>query len=329
MKLTKKLTVYLLTLGFLSALGVWFCMDSIFKNLHEHLLNYSIFSIFRGNREFYINLLVGICTSSLFAAIGFLVSYFETKKKRQEQLIAFYLKIKDECFENILYKKNYYDNKHGEVVSIRNYLNEYKNIVLDYSPFFLKIKVRIKKHIRKKAKSNHTNSTWNSTKYKEENLFALICSLFGDLFRYFSYIDLMQSFIIEIDRVISISRDNKKRLEDEYSQFNNEGNHFNAKRKKIEIDTINRTICTYEEFYAILKNRLTSRFPYNTKEYQLFLDKEDLVSKFYSIDQNIPEFSFCYFGELLSIDNYIVKDNEILYQSNDSEINYNSNFNKH
>lgn len=79
MRNAQKLTIYLFLVSIITTFMSWFCKSDIFTPVHIFLLKNSIFTVFKDNREFTVNLLLGISTSAWFATLGFYIDYKEKK----------------------------------------------------------------------------------------------------------------------------------------------------------------------------------------------------------------------------------------------------------
>lgn len=310
MKSLKKVMMYFFSLSFIAFWGVWFCKSKSCGTIHEYLLSYNLFSIFKGNKEFIIAILVDIGLTSFFTAIGFFISYMEKVKKRQEELKHFYITIRERCFDRIFYEQNSYDNDSKEVSSMLDYLNEYKNDVLEYQPLLLVFKVKVFNLIYKTKEvilKNHNEKDFISIfNYENQDKYALICSCFSDLYSYFLLLHMYQVSIIESEKAILL---------------------YEKKIKEIGEDSAWSMLLEKEKHnLEVKKNRLVSRFPYNTKELKTFLNKKNLMAKVYSLDSAFPGDIYSeHYCEIMSLEDAIVEDKDISYNVGDTEITYNYN----
>lgn len=154
MRILQKIIIYLFFMFISTAFGIWFCSSDTFIPIQKFLFQFKLFSIFKGKREFIINLLLSLNISTGFATLGFYIDYIEKKKQQQEKLITFYVTIRNKCFDRILYQKNSYDNDYDEVDLIYNFLNEYKPIILDYRPLRLFLNVKVHHFFQKLKEKN-------------------------------------------------------------------------------------------------------------------------------------------------------------------------------
>lgn len=311
MKRTLTIARYLLFLGLVMVVGIWFCKSEKCTPIHEYLFQYAFFQIFKGNREFYINLLVGFCTSAIFASIGFYIDYFEKKRDRKEELFHLYLTVRNRCFERLFYEQNSYDKDSTEVAEIVDFFCRYINLVLDYRASFSPIKIvmlRLFSNLRRKLSLPQKTYTQHSNdglavKYIFDDKYALICNLFADLNLYFTYIYINQTTISEQKRIVDI-------CEKQLTQFD----ESNGNPYKVYLDMSKKYISAFEK-------RLESRFPYNTKRHQSFPNKRDLFSKFYAIDLQFNEkFYRDYTAAFIMQEECIVEDSGVLYDVSDESI---------
>jgi hypothetical protein len=307
MKSLKKVMMYFLSLSFIALFGVWFCKSKSCGSLHECLLSYNLFSIFKGNKEFIVSILVDISLTSFFTAIGFFISYMEKVKKRQEELKRFYIIIRNRCFDRIFYEQNSYDEDYEEVASIFDYLTKYRSDVLEYRPILLVFKVKIFNLIYKAKKvllkKNNEKAFISIFNYVKEDKYALICSCFSDIYRYFYLLHMYQTSITESKKVILLYEKKVKEIGED-----------SAWSKLLEAEKRN---------LEVKKNRLVSRFPYNTKELKTFLNKKALMAKVYSIDTAFPGDIYSeHFCEMMSLEDAIIEDKDISYNIGDVEITY-------
>lgn len=267
MRKSFKIATYLLSVSVLSAIGIWLCKSVIWLQCYIDV-------------DLCTNILLGISTNALFASIGFWINYFDKKQELKEDLLIVYRTIRQRCFERLFYEANSYDNDTNEVSQIYDYLNQNRKLCFDYRPPFLLMKIKALKlfdkfrYLFKKKNLSSNNSVTN--KYISEDPYALICSLYGQLSFYFSYLHILQVSMDEYDRIIELC--NKK-----LSQ-NDEGN---------------RNLSEYKSYLEITKKqkllaerRLESRFCFETKYSQDLMDKKDWFSKFYAIDLHLNDNQF-------------------------------------
>ena len=317
MKNAQKITIYLFFVSIFTAFLIWFCKSNIFTSVHTSLLKYEIFAIFKGNREFTVNLLLGISTSAWFATFGFYIDYKEKKRLLQEELVKVYVAIRNRCFSRMFYEKNSYDSDCDEVASIYDYLNEKKSLILDYRPLTLLIKVkmhRLTSKIRKKSEEKtdltplSLSNRMSLFEHTSEDKYALICSIFGDLYVYFGFINMYQSSIEDCSRLIKLYEEKMQRLTE----------------ADLKYDMYENMIKLQKQQRLIQKRKLLSRYPYNTTEFKAFVNKKDLVSKFYAADSKFPDYVFAtYLVEILEPKDALVEDDDTLYSPDDERLKVN------
>lgn len=208
-----RVTLYMFIVGFFTLLLIYFCESKCFCEIRNDLLMCDIFSIFRGNKDFVVNLLLGISTSAWFAAFGFFVEYFNKKRDIEKELKKIYLNVRNRCYNRIFFEKKSYKDDENEVSEICSYLDKYLPTILDYKPHLLIIKVMLKKFVRnfikKKINTNHN--------YYSENKYALACKIFSELNAYFQSIHIYQETIKECTKIIQVC--NRKVDEEKNTEF--------------------------------------------------------------------------------------------------------------
>ena len=104
MKTTRILTRYMLIVSIISSLGVWFCISKSCMNIQNYLLEIKLFSVFIGNRNLVIDILLSVSITAWFATGGFIIDYFNKKSQAEKDLLQMYNIIRKQCFDKILLK---------------------------------------------------------------------------------------------------------------------------------------------------------------------------------------------------------------------------------
>ena len=303
---TRRLAESVFLLGCLFAFGAWLCEGALWLPLRQFLLKHTAFAIFRGKSESLFNLLTGNAIGAMGFSFGFLIDYFGQKKELESDLVDAFLYLRKKCANRIFGEQNAYDFQNDEVEDIMEYLSDKKYLILNYRPRCLLLKAKIKRMAGRFRKADKIAQTQNA--YMKENVYGLISSVLGSFFTYFGFIYSHQTTIAEIDHSIEFC---KKQIE-------------SLEKSELECGK-------YKTQHAILNimkkgytNRLISRFPFNTKASQPFMDKQELYKRIYAINTSLTEngksFAASDLGYLLFSDEFIVKDKEIFYDVTDSEI---------
>lgn len=232
-------------------------------------------------------------------------------------MLKVYVAIRNRCFSRIFYEKNSYDRDCDEVASIYDYLNEKKSLILDYRPLTLLIKVKIHKLIDKskkkhKEKTDLTHLSLSNRislfEYTAEDKYALICSIFSDLYKYFSVINMYQSSIEDCSRLIKLYEEKMQQLTEADLKYGMYENMIKLQKQQ----------------RLIQERKLLSRYPLNTTEYKTFVNKRDLIAKFYATDKNFSDSVFyTYVVELLEPKDALVEDDDTLYSPKDEKLTLN------
>lgn len=136
----------------------------------------------------------------------------------------------------------------------------------------------------------------------------MICSIFGDLSFYFTFLHTFQTSIIQRYKSIKI-------YENALSQ---------STLSSSDIHLYNIYLKMEQEHIEILKKRIISRFPFNTTEHKTFLNKQNLLAKFHSIDSQFPDIIHTdYILELTTFQKTIIEDEDILYDKDDKSLFFN------
>lgn len=152
--------------------------------------------------DFLFDFLLGICTSMLFILIPAWIQYFNRKKELEHELVLFYKKIREQCYERLFLRSNPYHHDPVAVKQIMDILNSNYLAVMSYSPLFLTLKGKAKKtinHILKKKPEPDTG-------YRDENPYALIKSVYTNFLAYFNILDMYQSAIDANSYTIKMSK---------------------------------------------------------------------------------------------------------------------------
>lgn len=313
MKSTKKITCYLFLVSITTSFLIWFCKSDIFTQIQMFLLRISVFTVFRGNRDFIVNLLLGISTSAWFATFGFYIEYKEKKRHVQDELQKTYLTIRNRCFSRIFYERNSYDHDYDEVASIYNYLKEKKSLIFDYRPVSLIIKIKIHKLMNRIKNTSGEKKTLTQSllskdislfEYMAEDKYALICSILGDLYSYFTVIDMYQVPIKDCTRLIKLYEDKMQKTAETDIRYKMYENMIKLQKQHL----------------LVLERKLLSRYPFNTTEYQTFVNKKNLLAKFYAIDDKFSNAMSTYVVEILEPKDAIIEDDDTLYSPNDERL---------
>lgn len=214
MKASKILTWYMIIIYIITAFGLWFCIAERFVEIQNYLLSFELLSVLRGCRALIIDVLLSVNITALFTAFGFIIDYFSKKAKAKKELLQMYVVIRNNCFDKLLHKNNYYIEDCNEVRHILEYLNEKRNLVKDYQAPILKIYIKICNLIKKIFRN-----TDNDMGYLKENKYALILILYSDLLNYFFTLNIYQSNIQEQNSIIQLCE--KKIIEQEKSGIKN------------------------------------------------------------------------------------------------------------
>ena len=155
MKASRRLTRYMLIISIISSFGVWFCISKSCIDIQDYLLEFKLFSVFLGKRSIVIDILLSISVTAWFATGGFIIDYFNKKSQAKKDLLQMYKVIRKRCYDNILFKDNYYKFNYDEAYSILEYLYEKNRMVTDYQAPLLKLYVKISDFINVKIKKTN------------------------------------------------------------------------------------------------------------------------------------------------------------------------------
>lgn len=356
MKLAKRMTIYFTCLGIFSALGIVFCYTTACKVLASFLFCKGYFLFLQGKKQLIVSLCMGISTTAWFTAISFLINYHSKKQSVQKQLEYFYEEIRHRCYERIIYKQNDYDNDYEEVFSIMSFLKKYIDIVLDYAQNLPAIVRWFKKRKQKRVKEKILKKYYPFCKkdldifqFVGHNKYALICSIYSDLFTYFELISGYQNDISEQKHIITKINEKisqlpctpsdliekiskyKEIIAKDVTTWTKEDNDFLSDFNftayhdymdvKSEKNKMQNYIHMYEHYVDVTNNKLRSRYPYNTKEHQGFVKKKDIQAKFFEV--NRQSFLGEHVGDLIFPELFLVEDHQELYSIDDEAVRYN------
>lgn len=283
MKSTKILIRYMLILSIMSSLGIWFCISKSCINIQNYLLEFEFFSVFIGNRNLVIDILLSISVTAWFATGGFIIDYINKKSHAQKHLLQMYNIIRERCFDKILFEDNYYKTNPDEVSSFLDYLYRHISNVTDYQfPIILKIKVKISNFIRIRIKKDRSELPT----YFQEDKYALIVLLFSTLLSYFNPLNIIQTKIISEKKAISLC---KNKI---------------SEKEKLGID-----FSEYNTYLQITENELKKQYEI-LKEIKL--NKDEIYKIFYAIDMKFTKdkgFSDYFYEEIFYKD-IIIKDSD-------------------
>ena len=314
MKLSKRLTLYLLLLCVLSAFGLYVCQSSLLAEWRSTLVKFLPFCLLKGKNDLVSNLLLAVSTSSFFAALGFLINYYNVKKEHEQQLVAFYSRIRNECFDNLFYKMNYYDNRPEEVKKLIDCLNENMKVVIDYRPAFLLIKNKVYKLFNKGS-----NKDSNLYQYADEDLYGLICAFFSRAYSYFDFIHMHQCAISETKRMIKLFQNKKRKALNRYNHYMSIPDIFLAKIEKGSIEYYEDCLQLHKDISTKMWRRLVYR--YNITQSNGFKSKKDLMAMCYAIDNKIELYVCSYYlCERRYYNEIVLEDSNLEFEPNDERI---------
>lgn len=244
---------YMFTVSIISSLALWFCVSDNFVGIQNYLLGKNVFSIFIGHRSIVIGLLSNICVTAWFAMGGFVIDYFNKKKKTEDNIMNMYHQIRNHCYDSIMFENDFYVKNFNATYSTLEYLNKNLSIIFGYQRPLLKIIVKLHKLKRKIHKSNQENVS-----YFDEDIYALILRVYNDLLEYFFALHTIQANISENEKIIKLCINKIEELEKQ-----------NIKHSK------------YNTHLQIAETELKKN---QEKLYLVKLNKKDLYNKFYAID---------------------------------------------
>lgn len=202
MKKIRRLTVYMFLIGIITLLLAFFCNGDILCGVRNFLLQGNVFSVFKGKRDLFVNLLLGISTSAWFASLGFLVEYFNRKRELEKNLKEIYYSLRNKCYGNLFFENYQYEKDPNEVNSMCLFFEENRSVILDYTPFFLRLKVllfRLLRFIRNFFSKKEKTDRYT---YYKENKYALIRNLCAELNTYFQIIHMYQCNLFQYNIII-------------------------------------------------------------------------------------------------------------------------------
>ena len=193
--------------------------------------------------DFLFDFALGICTGILFTLIPTWIQYFNRKKELEHELVLFYKKIREQCYERLFFHSNPYHHDPDAVKQIMDILNSNYLTVMSYSPLLLILKVTAKKAINKLLRKKPEPDTG----YLDENPYALIKSVYGDLVSYFGILNQYHTFIDANAYTIKMSKK-------EYAESNPRLHHILT--EQAEKMPSNAELCLQTENMDIMKHYL-------------------------------------------------------------------------
>lgn len=293
MRFTYKIAKWLIIFSITTIIALFICKFCYLENIKNIFFQYKIFRVLEGERDFIVDILLGICTSFWFSTVPAIIAYFNQKKKYHEELESFFITIKNRCYERLFFEANSYDDVPEEANAIFNYLNEKRYLTLKYWPPLLRIRVKLYKLNRIIINKLTKKSSLQTSSYSKENTYALICSIYSDLYSYFAYIIMHNYTMKDYERSI---------------------NYCNSKIKPNELwNEYNTHLLLLEEEKEEYEKQFKARLGLAIKS------KKDLFIKFYSVNQKL-HFNFKqndFMSILMHGDNLVVEDEIIEYVKKD------------